>query len=309
MTNGLKGGRVTNVLRVPLSYVKETLTGWSADKAPQQAAALAFYSLLALAPLLIIAVGIAGLVLGEGETRQALLEQIDELAGPQVAGAVRTVLDNASRPAASTAAFVIGGVLLLFGASGAVRQLRNGLNAMWNVEPVAAEGVGGKIKGMTLRYLFHFGLVIAIGIGLVVLLAASSGWGWVAGRVGELLPAPELLLRVLDFVVVTTLVTLVVAAVFSVLPDARIDRRDLWLGAAVTAVLFDIGRSAIGVYLSNSATTSAYGAAGSVVALLLWVYYSGLVFFFGAELTQVYARRHGRPLRPKPGARNVTAVC
>jgi membrane protein len=285
--------------------LREAAGGWVDDKAPRQAAALSFYAMLALAPLLIIAVGIAGLVLGEGETQRRVLSEIEANAGPQVADAVETVLANASRPGASTTALVVGGLLLLFGASGAVRQLKGALNVIWNVERVSPDGLWRKILGLVLTYLRTFALVIVFGVGLLVLLASTAAWGWVAGRLHGSLPSAELLLRALDFGVTLALLTLVFAAVFKGLPDVEIDWRELWGGAFVTAVLFDVGRLGIGLYMSNSATTSAYGAAGSVVALLLWVYYSAMIVFFGAELTQVHARRSGRRLTPKPGARRV----
>jgi len=288
-----------------VGLLREAAGEWLHDKATRQAAALSFYAMLALAPLLIIAVGIAGLVLGEGETRRQVLDQVETNAGPQVADAVATVLANASRPGASVTAFVVGGLLLLFGASGAVRQLKGALNTMWNVERVPADGTWRKLLDLVLTYLRTFALVIVFGVGLLVLLASTSAWGWVAGRLQGSLPSAELLLRLLDFGVTLALLTLVFAALYKGLPDVQIHWRELWTGAFVTAVLFDVGRLAIGLYMSTSATTSAYGAAGSLVALLLWVYYSAMIVFFGAELTQVRARRHGRRLTPKPGARRV----
>lgn len=288
-----------------LGVLKEAAGEWLHDKATRQAAALSFYAMMALAPLLIIAVGIAGIVLGEGETRQRVLSEVENNAGPQAADAVATVLANASRPGASVTAFVIGGLLLLFGASGAVRQLKGALNAIWNVERVPSDGTWRKILDLVLTYLRTFGLVIVFGVGLLVLLASTSAWGWVAGRLQGSLPSAELLLRALDFGVALALLTLVFAAIYKGLPDVEIHWRELWSGAFVTALLFSVGRLAIGLYMSTSATTSAYGAAGSLVALLLWVYYSAMIVFFGAELTQVHARRSGRRLTPKPGARRV----
>lgn len=285
--------------------LREAAAEWASDKAPRQAAALSFYTMLALSPLLIIAIGIAGLVLGGGETQRQVIGQVEENAGLQVADAVETVLANASRPGASVTAFIVGGILLLFGASGAIRQLKGALNVIWDVEPIPPEGMWRKIRVLITTYLRHFGLVIVCGIGLLALLVTTAAWGWVAGWVLGSLAAAELLLRVFDFGVTLALLTLIIAAIFKGLPDVEIQWRELWVGAFATALLFDLGRLAIGLYVSSSATTSVYGAAGSVVALLLWVYYSALIIFFGAELTQVHARRHGARLAAKQGARAV----
>jgi len=298
-------GRLVTRGRTLVGVVWDTVAEWIDDKAPRQAAALAFYTMLALSPLLIIAVGIAGVVLGEGETRRRVIEQVEQNAGPQVSDAVTTVLANASRPGASATAFLIGGALLLFGASGAVRQLKGALNAIWNVEPSPQSGTWNKVGTVILTYAYHLLLVMVFALGLLALLATTSAWGWVAGRLRGSLPDPELLLRVLDFGVTLALLTLVFAAVFKGLPDVEIEWRDLWAGAFATALLFDVGRLAIGLYVGGSATTSAYGAAGSVVALQLWVYYSALIVLFGAELTQVRARRLGRALTARRGARTV----
>jgi membrane protein len=267
-----------------LGFVKETGQEWAADKASLYAAVLAFYTLLALAPLLVIAVSIAGLVYGSGPARQSLLTQVHDKAGAQAASALDTILTNAHRPSASIAGLVIGTLLLLLGASGAVSTLHTALNAMWDVRAVPVRGFVRKVAYAVRSRLFSFAVVLVIGLILLGLLAAG------------------VLLRIADFVVALGLLTVLFALLFRFLSDAKPKWSDLWFGSFVTAALFDVGRLLIGLYLSKSTTASSFGAAGSVVALLLWMYYSGMIVFFGVEFTQVYARHRGRQLTPKHGA-------
>ena len=285
-----------------LGFVKETGQEWAADKAPLYAAVLSFYTLLALAPLLIIAVSIAGFVYGSGPARQSLLTQVHDKVGAQTANAVDTILTNAHRPGASIAGLIIGTLLLLFGASGAVSTLHTALNAMWGVRPAPVRGFFRKVVHAVRSRLFNFVVVLLIGVVLLGLLALGAAWTWVAHKVGGSLPAAGVLLRSADFVVALGLLTGLFALLFRFLSDARPERSDLWLGSFITALLFDVGRLLVGLYLSKSTTTSAFGAAGSLVALLLWMYYSAMIVFFGVELTQVYARHCGRQLTPKRGA-------
>jgi membrane protein len=288
--------------RSAFTLIKESGQEWAGDKAPRYAAALAFFTMLSLAPLLLIGVSIAGFVLGEGQARANLLSQVRSNAGPQVADAVGTVLDNAHHPGSGIAALVIGVVLLLLGASGAVGMLRTALNAMWDVDERPVDGLWKKVSHFLGTRLFYMAVVLSIGLGLLVLLGAGAIWSWVAGKIGGSLPAAGFFLRFGDFIVTLALLTLLFAALFRFLAQARPDWENLWIGAFVTAVLFDIGRLAIGLYMSMSSTTSSFGAAGSLVALLLWLYYSAMIVFFGAEFTQVYVRHRGRQLIVGQGA-------
>jgi membrane protein len=285
-----------------LSLIKETAQAWSADKASMYAAVLSFYTLLALAPLLIIAVSIAGLVYGSGTARESLLTQVHDRAGAQVADAVATVLTNAHRPGASIAGLVIGGLLLMLGASGAVSTMHTALNAMWDVRPAPVQGLLRKIAYAVRSRLFYFAVVLLIGLILLSLVGVGAAWTWIAHRVGGSLPASGVLLRVADFFVALVLLTVLFALLFRFLSDATPKWSDLWFGSFITALLFDVGRLLITLYLAKSTTTSSFGAAGSVVALLLWMYYSAMIVFFGVEFTQVYARRRGRVLTLKAGA-------
>lgn len=292
------GNRVKNVVGI----IQETLQEGAGDRAPQQAAALSFYSLLALAPLLLIAIAIAGLVYGPGAARDTLITQVHDKAGAQVADAAGTILTNAHRPGAGIAAFIIGSILLLLGAFGAFSMMRTALNAMWRVQEPPVKGFLSKIRHLLTTSLVNVAFVLGFGIGLLALLVASAAWTWVAGKIGGSLPAADVTLRAADFVVTLGLLTLLFAALFRVAASARPDWADLWLGAFVTALLFNVGRLAIGLYLGRSTTTASFGAAGSVVALLLWMYYSAMIMFFGAEFIQVHTRRHGRRLQPKQRA-------
>jgi membrane protein len=285
-----------------LGFVKETGQEWAADKASLYAAVLSFYTLLALAPMLIIAVSVAGLVYGSGPARASLLAQVHDKAGAQVASAVDTILTNAHRPGASIAGLIVGFVLMLLGASGSVSTMHTALNAMWEVQSASAQGFLRKVVHAIRSRLFYFAVVSVIGVILLGLLAVGALWTWVAHKVGGSLPAAGVLLRLADFVVALGLLTALFALLFRFLSDARPEWSDLWLGSFVTALLFDVGRLLIGLYLSKSTTASSFGAAGSLVALLLWMYYSAMIVFFGVEFTQVYARHRGRQLTLKLGA-------
>ncbi len=281
-------------MRNAIDTVKETFQAWVADKASQYAAALSFYTLLALAPLLLIAVAVAGFVYGPGAARAALLRQIDDRAGAKVADAVRTILTNAHRPGGGVAAIVVGTLLLLLGSSGVFSIMRTALDAMWDVRVPPARGLLARAKGAVVTRLANAVLVIGVALCLLALLAVSVAWTWMAGRVSGSLPAAELVLRAADLLLTLGLLTLLFAALFRFAASSRPRWADVWLGAFVTALLFDVGRLAIGLYLARSTTASSFGAAGSVVALLLWMYYSALIVFFGAEFTRVHLRRSGR---------------
>ncbi len=293
-------------MRKALRLIAEAAGAWYADGASQRSAALSFYALLALAPLLIIAVGVAGLVFGRGAAQDALLARVDSSAGSRVADALQTVLTNAHRPDATVAAFLVGGFFLLLGATGALLTLRASLDAIWKVEPAPDEGFAEAVKQGVITRAISIVLVLAFGLALAALLALAVAWTWLAGRLAPSLPAPGLLLRAADLAVSAVALTVLFAAVFRFVSHARPDWRDLWLGAFLTAVLFDLGRLAIGLYLGRAATASLFGAAGSLVALLLFTYYSAMIFLFGAELTQAWARAHGRRLAP-PGEPSVAA--
>jgi membrane protein len=278
---------------------KETAQAWLADRASQYAAALSFYTLLALAPLLLIVVAIAGLAYGPGAARDHLISQIHDKAGAPVADATSTILTSAHRPGTGVAALLIGGALALFGASGAFSMMRTALNAMWHVPSPQTKRLLTKVRLLLVTRALNAALVIGFGICLVALLGLSAAWTWVAGRIGGALPAADLILRAADFVVTLGLLVLLFGALFRFTANVRPDWADLWSGALVTALLFNVGRLAIGLYLARGTVTSSFGGAGSVVALLLFMYYSAMILFFGAEFVQVRLRHRGRRFLPQ----------
>ena len=276
--------------------LKQAFQEWNQDKASQLAAALAYYTLFSLAPLLILALAIASLFFDNGAVREQLMGQVESLMGGASADFVRTVLDNANRPGESSgwAASAISAVLLLVGATGVLTQLQLSLNTIWNLEARPGIGLIDQIR----KRLLSLGMVIVIGFLLLVSLIASSVISGFSGYLNMLMPGLDALVQLLNFLLAFGLSTLLFAVMFKYLPDAIIAWRDVWFGAAATAILFSVGKYLIGLYLGNSSFGSSYGAAGSVIILLVWVFYSAQILFYGAELTQVYSRRFGSQIKP-----------
>ncbi len=259
------------------------------DKASQLGAALAFYSLLSLAPLLVIAVAIAGFVFSEQAARGEIVEQIEGMVGAEGAQAIQTALVNAHRPEAGTIATVLSMAMLLFGASGVFGQLRDALNTIWEIPPRQESGWRAFLRDR----FFPFLLVLGTGFLLLVSLILSATISAAAKYLERWLDVPEAVWHAANFVASFVIVFLLFALIYKVLPAARVAWRDVWMGAAITAVLFVAGKLLLGLYLGKSSVGSAYGAAGSLVVLLVWIYYAAQILFFGAELTQVFAQRYG----------------
>ncbi|MFP4345467.1 MAG: YihY/virulence factor BrkB family protein [Anaerolineales bacterium] len=279
-------------------FVQEVIAEWSKDNASRLAAALAYYTIFSLAPLLIIAIAVAGFFFGEAAAQEAVVTQLESLIGQQGAEAVQQMLANANRPGAGTVALIIGVATLILGASGVFAQLKSALNTIWDVKPVPGQGIW---KTVTDR-LLSFGMVLGIAFLLLVSLLVSTVLSTVSGQFEQLLPGSDFLWQLLDFVISLGVIALLFAIIYKVLPDVTIAWKDVWVGAGVTALLFTIGKFLIGLYLGRSSVESAYGAAGSLVVLLVWVYYSAQIVFIGAEFTQVYARRYGSRIRPEEDA-------
>lgn len=278
--------------------LKATFSEWMEDKAPRLAAALAYFTVFSLAPLLIIAISIAAIFFGEEAARGQIVGQIQGLVGQEGGAAIETMIANANQMEGGVVATTVGIVTLLIGASGVFGQLQDALNTIWEVAPKPGRGIANFIRS---RFL-SFGMVVVIGFLLLVSLVVSAVLTGISTYMAGMLPGFALLWKIVNFLVSFGVITLLFALMYKVLPDVQITWGDVWIGAAVTALLFTIGRTLIGIYLGSAAIGSAYGAAGSLVVVLVWVFYSAQILLFGAEFTQVYARRYGSKIRPAPTA-------
>lgn len=280
------------------ALLKQTYAAWNEDKAPRLGAALAYYTVFSVAPFLIVILAIAGIVFDQTEARARIIEQISSTMGAEGASVIETMINNANHHGSGIIATIIGLATLLLGAGGLFGQLQDALNTIWGVAPRPDLGFMGMLKA---RFL-SFTMVLGTAFLLLVSLALSAFLSALGDMAGGALPLPEWLMSLVNFVVSFGIITLLFAMIFKVLPDAQIHWRDVWIGAAVTALLFNIGKWGLGIYLAKSAPGSTYGAAGSLVLLLLWVYYAAQTLFFGAEFTQVYATRYGSRIAPSPNA-------
>jgi membrane protein len=278
--------------------VRKTLTEWQEDKAPRLAAALAYYTAFSLAPILVIAIAVVGVVFDRQAAREQVVRQINSLAGPQGAELVDSMLNAAQDMGENVLATVFGLLALIFGATGVFGQLQDALNTMWEVAPKPQKGITGFIK----KRFFSFTMVVGVGFLLLVSLAISAALSALSEWSVGLLPGLEAVMQGINFVVSLLVITLLFALVFKYVPDAEIAWWDVWLGAGVTALLFTIGKLLIGLYLGNTDVTEGFGAAGALVVILLWVYYSAQISFFGAEFTQVYANAYGSRVVPDEDA-------
>ncbi|HEX5041324.1 MAG TPA: YihY/virulence factor BrkB family protein [Candidatus Polarisedimenticolaceae bacterium] len=280
--------------------LKNTAIEWWNDNTFRLAASLAFYTIFSLAPVLLIAVGIASLFLARENAVQQIVEQVRQLTGPEGAEVVRQVLDSASGIGKGAWAITIGSVTLFLGASAVFAELQAALNQVWDVKPEPRRGL---ILNLVLDRLRSFSIALAVGFLLLVSLVMSAALSGLQDYMTAWMPAVPWLWKGANLALSFLLITLLLGAIYKYLPDAVIEWRDVWVGAAATSVLFTGGKYLIGLYLGQTATGSAFGAAGSFAVLLLWIYYSALISFFGAEFTQVYARRHGRRIVAQAHAR------
>jgi membrane protein len=273
-----------------LDSVKGAASGWVADRASSMGAALSYYTVFSIAPLLVIVIAVAGIVFGADAARGAIVEQLQGLLGDDAARTIQEVLTNVSEPKKSAVATAIGFLLLLAGATTVFAELQDDLNRIWKVPQRAKpKGAWGWIRARMLS----FGMILAIGFLLLVSLVASAAISAVGQWSGGMFGAWETLAHGVEIVVSFGLLSALFAVMYRYLPDVRIAWHDVWVGAVATALLFTIGKFLIGLYLGKSSTASTYGAAGSLVVLLLWVYYSAQIFLFGAEFTAAYAHAYG----------------
>lgn len=278
--------------------LQETFKEWSEDKASRLAAALAYYTIFSIAPLLIIVIAIAGVVFGEDAARGQIVGQIQGLVGKDGAQFIQTAIQNANKPQTGAIASIISVVVLLVGATGLFTELQDSLNTIWEVKAKPGRGVNNMIR---LRFL-SFAMVIGIGFLLLVSLVISTGLAALVKYFGNILPGIDFLWRIVNFVLSFSITTALFGLIFKVLPDVKITWNDVFIGSVITSFLFSIGRFLLGQYLGNGSFGSTYGAAGSLVVLLAWVNYAAQILFFGAEFTQVYARRYGSGIVPTKDA-------
>ena len=275
-------------MRHMISLLKETASKWSAHQAPRLGASVAFYSLLSFAPLLILLVTLAGLVFDPQTTQRTLIDQARAAIGDRGADTVQALLKSAQKPTSGVLASIIAFLTLLFGASGVFIELRDALNTIWESQPKDQGGIKGLLKDR----LFSFGMVLSVGFLLLIFLVISAALSFLGKYFGHIVPIPVPVLEVINFVLSLAVITALFALMFKYVPAARINWHDVMIGAVGTAVLFTIGKFVLGFYLGKASVGSAYGAAGSLVAVIVWVYYSAQIFFFGAEFTHVYAYHH-----------------
>jgi membrane protein len=279
-------------------------SNWNAHNDQMLGAALAYYTVLSMAPLLVVVLAIAGMAFGKDAAQGQIMAELQSLIGPQGAKVIQIVVATASAPKTGTIASIAGFVVLLFSAAGVFNALRDSLNLIWEAKPPAS-GFWTTLRGEFLS----FGMVLGIGFLLMVSLILSAAIAAVGKFVGNLLPVPEVALHAVNFVGTFAVVTFLFAAIYRILPAKEIPWEDVWIGAAFTSLLYSIGKLAIGLYLGKASVGSAYGAAGSLVVLLVWIYYSAQVFFLGAEFTHVYANSHGsRSAEPDARAGGSTKV-
>lgn len=281
------------------------LRAWWDDDAPRLGASLSYYTLFAIAPILLVGTAIAGMVFGAEAARGEIVEQLDQLVGREGARAVQSLLEGASQRQAGIRATVLGSITFVVAATGAFLELQGALNTIWRVKP----NPGTNLRAFLTDRLRSFGLVVAIGFLLMVSLAVSAALAALSGWLARRSPSMPLVWNAVNVLVSVVVTTALFALLYRVLPDVHLRWRDVATGAFVTAVLFTIGQQLIGLYLGQSSVASSYGAAGSVMILLLWVYYSSQILLLGAEFTRVYAERHGATLHAQSFAeRRVDAL-
>jgi membrane protein len=282
-----------------IGIAKETFKDFSEDKCMQMAAALSYYTVFSLPPLLLLILAIVGFFVDPADAQGRFMDQLTGLVGPQGGEAMRTMVEQANQPKGGVMA-VVGVVTLILGATGAFTQLQEALNTAWEVKPDPHQG---GLKAMLSKRVLSFGMILVIAFMLLVSFVVSA----LVSAFGELLNnylggAGELVGHVVQIVVGLLVTWLLFGLMFKVLPDAKITWKDVRVGAFVTAVLFTIGRFLIGLYLGKSQSANAFGAAAALAIIFVWIYYAANILFLGAEFTQVWAKRHGRRIEPESGA-------
>jgi membrane protein len=290
-----------------LGLFKETVGEWIDDRAPRLGASLAFYTLLSLAPLLIVIVAVAALVYGQEAARGQLVWQIQGLVGPDGAKAIQGLIQGAYKPGTGVVASLLGVLTLAFGASSVVVELRDALDTIWHVPPDPRNTGFASIFWLAKQRFYSIAMILGVGFLLLVSLVLNAWIAAMGSFFGSFLPTSEAVLHAATFLFSFFVITFLFAAIYKLLPDVHLRWSDVAIGASVTSLLFTIGKQLIGLYLGKASFGSTYGAAGSLVIVLVWVYYSAQLFFLGAEFTKVYTRTFGsqfsgklQPVPPTP---------
>ena len=268
---------------------KVSATEWSNDKAPRLGASLSYYTIFSLAPVLLLVIAVAGMVLGRDAAQGKIVEQLQGLLGADAAKAIQTMLEKANQHGKGIVATVVGAVTLIVGATGVMIELQDALNTVWKVIPKPNQG----IKGIIRDRMLSFGIVMGFGFLLLVSLVVSAAVALLDSWIGGMIPGWVIFGYVLSYGISVGLVALMLGAIFKVLPDAKIAWKDVWIGAVVTSLLFHLGKFGISLYIGKASVASSFGAAGSLAVLLVWVYYSSQIVLFGAEFTRAYANEYG----------------
>lgn len=268
-----------------LPMLRRSFSDWNEDNAPRLGAALAFYTILSISPLVILVVAIASLVFDRSSAQAHLLSQVQSLVGPEGKNAVESMLASGQKASSGIFATVIGAITLIFGASGVFGELRSALNTIWEAQPKTNSGMWGMVR----ERFFSFGMVMSVGFVLLVSLLASAGLAATTKFFSGLLPIPPFVLGTFNFLVSFVGIAVLFAFILKYVPETKVRWSDVRVGAVATAFLFTLGKSLLGLYLGKASPGSAYGAAGSLIVMVVWVYYSAQIFFFGAEFTHVYA--------------------
>ncbi len=276
------------MLKLAWSLAKETVAGYIEDDALSRGAAIAYYTVFAIAPVLVIVISIAGLVYGQEAARGAIVGQLQDMMGHDAAEAIQTMIASADNKRSGTLGAILGFGALLLTASGVFGEMQTGLNRIWKAEPKTST-----VSRLVRARAASLGLVAALGFLLMVSLAASAAITAFSHMLQHVLPNIDLLLRVVNFLISLLLISTLFATIYKILPDAPTTWKDVGVGAVVTAFLFTVGKTVIGLYIGSSQVASSYGAAGALVIVLLWVYYSAQIFLLGAEFTRAWAAHHG----------------
>lgn len=297
---------MTTTASTPLGLLKQSVRDFINDDCAAMAAALSYYTIFSLPPLLVLILLLVGALLDPQDVQGGIEDQIRNLMGPAGGAQVRTMIEVADRPHGGVLPTILGIAALLLGASGAFGQLQAALNRSWQVAPDPRQG---GIKSFLIKRVFSFGIILALAFMLLVSLILSAALSAFGTTLGRMLPGElsEPVLQGINFVLSFGVIALLFAAIFKVLPDARIAWRDVWVGAIVTALLFTVGKFLIGFYLGRSNPGEAFGAAGSLALMLVWIYYSSMILLFGAEFTQTWAESRGGGIVPERGAMRVKA--